>query len=57
MATSSTTHELRESLQRHNAAFETLVNLIPAQYYIGRDVLEVARLSDHNHSASQFSLG
>ncbi|KZV83342.1 SURF6-domain-containing protein, partial [Exidia glandulosa HHB12029] len=33
----TSTTELRESLERHNATFESLLKLIPAKYYIMRD--------------------
>ena len=32
--------EIRESLERHNATFESLLKLIPAKYYIVRDDAE-----------------
>ena len=34
--------ELLESLERHNATFETLLGLIPAKYYIPREEEDVA---------------
>lgn len=34
--------ELQESLERHNTTFETLLGLIPSQYYIPRDEENVA---------------
>ena len=34
--------ELQESLERHNATFETLLGLIPSKYYIPRDEESVA---------------
>ena len=34
--------ELQESLERHNATFETLLGLIPSKYYIPRDEENVA---------------
>jgi hypothetical protein len=30
-------HELRASLERHNKAFETLLQLIPAKYYLPQE--------------------
>jgi hypothetical protein len=33
--------ELRASIERHNTAFETLLRLIPAKYYIVNDDPEV----------------
>lgn len=33
---------LLESLERHNATFETLLGLIPAKYYVPRDEEDVA---------------
>jgi hypothetical protein len=34
---SSDVSELRESLERHNETFETLLKLVPAKYYIVND--------------------
>jgi 60S ribosome biogenesis protein Rrp14 len=34
--------ELRESLERHNTAFENLLRLIPAKYYIVNEEQDVS---------------
>ncbi|EJD51807.1 SURF6-domain-containing protein [Auricularia subglabra TFB-10046 SS5] len=40
MSATVTTTEIRASLERHNATFESLLKLIPAKYYIVRDDAE-----------------
>jgi hypothetical protein len=35
--------ELKASLERHNSTFETLLNLIPAKYYLPKDPDEQVR--------------
>ena len=37
---STTTSILQQSLEKHNATFETLLNLIPAKYYLAQELSE-----------------
>lgn len=56
---STSTTVLRDSIQRHNEVFESLLKLIPAQHYLARDAEEeeevrVRSQSDHEDCLSSF---
>ena len=44
MTTNLSKEEIIASLEKHNAAFETLINYIPPHFYLGREALEVSDL-------------